>query len=147
MQQVQLQQLVQRVSQTVFGQPFLHEARFNTRLRTTGGRYLLRTHDLEFNPVFVADERTFLGIIKHELVHYHLHLQGKGYQHRDADFKQLLAQVDGLRFAPKIATRKHYWLYACTNGHEIARQRRIKTQRYVCAQCQGRIRLIGETTR
>ena len=24
-----------------------------------------------------------IGIIKHELCHYHLHLEGKGYQHRD----------------------------------------------------------------
>jgi SprT-like protein len=147
MQQAQLQQLVQRVSQTVFRQPFLHEARFNTRLRTTGGRYLLRTHDLEFNPAFVDDEAIFLGIIKHELVHYHLHLRGQGYRHRDADFKQLLAQVEGLRFAPRDMTPKRYWVYACANGHEFFRQRRMQTQRYVCKQCQGRIRLIGETTR
>lgn len=148
MQQVTLQQLVERVSQTVFGQPFLHEARFNGRLRTTGGRYLLRSHDLEFNPRFVDDETILLGIIKHELVHYHLHLQGKGYQHRDTDFKQLLAQVGGLRYAPRQDTvSKRYWVYACANEHRIYRQRRLQTQKYVCAKCQQRITLIGETRR
>ena len=36
-----------------------------------------------------------IGIIKHELCHYHLHLEGKGYQHRDKDFKELLKKVGG----------------------------------------------------
>lgn len=38
-------------------------------------------------------------IIKHELCHYHLHLRGMGYKHRDADFKTLLAQVGGVVIA------------------------------------------------
>ena len=68
-----LQQMVERISKESFGIPFLHKATFNPRLRTTGGRYLLRSHNLEFNPKhydeYGLDELT--GIIKHELCHYH----------------------------------------------------------------------------
>ncbi|HEY4399073.1 MAG TPA: SprT family protein [Lactobacillaceae bacterium] len=133
-----LQQLVERVSQTAFGQPFLHVARFNRRLKTSGGRYLLASHDLEFNSKFDGD--VLIGIIKHELVHYHLHLRGGGYRHGDADFKRLLAQVGGSRFAPN--TPHLMWVYRCQNGHELFKARRFDTKRYVCGQCQAHLTLI-----
>ncbi|MFP3491042.1 SprT family protein, partial [Staphylococcus sp. SIMBA_130] len=76
---------------------FRHKAMFNARLKTTGGRYMLRSHNLEFNQKhydeFGQDE--LIGIIKHELCHYHLHLQKKGYKHQDKDFKRLLKDVGG----------------------------------------------------
>ena len=34
-----------------------------------------------------------ISIIKHELCHYHLHQEGKGYKHRDQDFKDLLKKL------------------------------------------------------
>ncbi|MER2000121.1 MAG: SprT family protein, partial [Lysinibacillus sp.] len=45
----ELQLLVEEYSLRSFGQPFLHRAYFNSRLKSTGGRYLLRSHDIEFN--------------------------------------------------------------------------------------------------
>ena len=76
--QSELQRLVEKISLESFSVPFKHQASFNNRLRTTGGRYLLRSHNLEFNPKqlesFGLEE--FIKIIKHELVHYHLHLAG-----------------------------------------------------------------------
>ena len=63
---------------------FIHQALFNPRLITTGGRYLLYSHNIEINKKYLdqlgMDE--LIGIIKHELCHYHLHLEGKGYKHR-----------------------------------------------------------------
>ncbi len=47
-----------------------------------------------------------VGIIKHELTHYHLHLLGLGYRHRDRNFKILLKKVGGSRYAPDIGLRK-----------------------------------------
>jgi len=90
----QLQNWVEQLSIEHFKKPFRHEARFNSRLRTTGGRYLLGTHAIEINPGYVtaATLSQAEGIIKHELCHYHLHIGGKGYQHRDQDFKQLLKE-------------------------------------------------------
>ncbi|AET29941.1 SprT family protein [Leuconostoc mesenteroides] len=142
----ELQNLVEKISFDSFDRPFQHHATFNSHLRTTGGRYLLKTHDLEFNPKMVTLE-DFNKIIKHELVHYHLHLSHQGYQHKDSDFKQLLVRVGGIRYAPDIGERqssKCQWLYRCENGHDIIRKRRFQTERYRCGQCQARIKFIGK---
>ncbi|MCT4405250.1 SprT family protein [Leuconostoc falkenbergense] len=141
-----LQQLVEHISKTAFHQPFRHRASFNNRLKTTGGRYLLATHQLEFNPK-MANLPVFEQIIKHELTHYHLHLAHKGYQHKDTDFKQLLSQVGGIRYAPDIGQRQktqHLWHYQCEKGHDIFRHRRFQVGRYRCGQCGARLTLLGE---
>ncbi|RHF41988.1 SprT family protein, partial [Lactiplantibacillus plantarum] len=102
MTDLELQQLVATISMRDFHRPFQHRAYFNARLRTTGGRYQLASHDIDINPKMLTDfdEATLIGVIKHELCHYHLHLTKRGYRHRDADFKRLLAQVGGSRYAP-----------------------------------------------
>lgn len=144
----EIQQRVMLLSQQAFGRPFDHQATFNARLKTTGGRYFTHSHHLEFNPKMAALPE-FDGIIKHELVHYHLHLQHQGYRHRDRDFKQLLAAVGGARYAPKLAVTtapkpKRLWRYQCCNGHVLTRQRRIQVDKYRCGQCHGTLRLLGE---
>lgn len=137
--------LVREVSLRDFGRPFRHNCRFNSRLRTSGGRYLLSSHDLEFNP---AISRTYgmdelLGVIRHELCHYHLHLMGRGYRHGDREFQELLANVGGSRYAravqaPRRQARRH--MYVCRGcGHVYQRARPIDTARYVCGVCRGRL--------
>ncbi len=77
----------------------------------------------------MANLPEFEGIVKHELVHYHLHIQQRGYQHKDLDFKKLLAQVGGSRFAPSLKQeqiRQCFWLYCCENGHNMTRKRRFQ---------------------
>lgn len=149
----QLQVLVQQISQVSFGRPFQHQARFNTRLRTTGGRYLLQNHQIEINPKMLSehDEATLVGVIKHELCHYHLHLMQSGYQHKDPEFKQLLQAVGGSRFAPAPAKRqrpKRRYLYQCLAcGQEYPRVRRIDVSRYVCSKCHGHLKLMRELAR
>lgn len=146
----QLQVLVQQISQTAFKRPFQHQAKFNARLRTTGGRYLLQNHQIEINPKMLSehDEATLVGVIKHELCHYHLHLMRLGYQHKDRDFKQLLQAVGGSRFAPAPAKRKRVqrrYLYQClTCGQEYPRVRHINVSRYVCSKCRGHLKLMRE---
>lgn len=150
MTQDELQQLVETISKKEFHSLFQHKALFNTRLRTTGGRYHLETHHLDFNPkvleVFGMEE--FIGVVRHELCHYHLHLAGKGYRHRDEEFVDLLKQVRGSRFVKSLAQEKagkNYWVYACTSCQQhIYRQRRFNTKRYVCAKCQGKLELVGK---
>lgn len=86
-----LQRMVENLSEEKFGRTFQHRAYFNKRLRTTGGRYLLKSHDIEINPKQYEHygEDAVVKIILHELCHYHLHIAGKGYQHKDRDFKRL----------------------------------------------------------
>lgn len=99
----ELQALVEQVSLADFGRPFVHKATFNRRLRTTGGRYVLQTHNLEINPLMIEefDEQNLIGVIKHELVHYHNHIQGLPYQHKDRYFQTELQRIAGLRYAQR----------------------------------------------
>ncbi|MFD3450455.1 SprT family protein [Microbacteriaceae bacterium 4G12] len=150
MTEEELQHLVERISLQFFGVPFRHKALFNTRLRTIGGRYLLRSHNIELNhnyyKAFGTEE--LIEVIKHELCHYHLHIAGKGYQHRDADFRQLLQQVGAPRFCKLIpnATKtksKVQHIYECiTCSCRYVRKRKMDITRYVCGKCRGRLVII-----
>lgn len=140
----QLQALVEEISLASFGKTFRHKAFFNRRLKTTGGRYHLNSHDIDFNPkVFERYGETELrNVIKHELCHYHLHLEGKGYQHKDTEFKSLLKQTGGSRYVRPLVEQKpqSYHQYQCEKCQTlILRKRRINTQRYVCGKCRGRL--------
>lgn len=146
MDQKELQHYVETVSLKCFKRPFVHQAVFNHRLRTTGGRYHLKDHHLDFNPLVLEQygEAVFCGVVKHELCHYHLHLAGKGYRHRDQDFKKLLQAVDGLRYTPPLKQNNpKYWQYRClTCGQLIVRQRRFNVNKYRCANCGGSLKLV-----
>ena len=145
-----VQQLVEQLSEQYFERPFLHKAYFNNRLRKTGGRYLLSTHHIELNKRlydhFGMEE--LRGIILHELCHYHLHLQGKGYKHRDNDFRALLKKVGAPRFCSSIeetveAKPKLIHIYRCIKCQQLyKRKRRMRVQLYRCSKCQGEIKYI-----
>lgn len=139
----ELQAWVEAVSERDFGYPFIHQATFNRRLRTTGGRYLLATHHIEMNERYLEafGSAYFETIIKHELCHYHLHLQAKGYQHKDADFKRLLQKVGGSRFCEPIPTDLRYCYQCVTCQTLFQRRRRINVANYRCGNCQGQLEL------
>ncbi|WP_214484442.1 SprT family protein [Bacillus sp. SM2101] len=145
----QLQELVEEVSQLSFGKPFRHKAAFNNRLRTTGGRYLLKSHNIELNVKYYQEHgiSDLIDVIKHELCHYHLHIEGKGYKHRDRDFKQLLTLVNAPRYCKPIQAttknKKYEYKYECIKcKKQYMRKKRMDTNKYVCGQCRGRIRLL-----
>lgn len=143
-----LQAIVEATSLEYFERPFVHQAIFNKRLRTTGGRYLLQTHDIEINPHLIEavdDDTVLIGIIKHELIHYHLHTQGLPHQHRDREFRNELKRIDAPRFAPSVPER-YKWHYQCENGHHVYRMRRIDIRKYVCGRCGSKLKLISENS-
>jgi SprT-like protein len=157
----ELQAWVERVSLRDFGWPFVHRATFNRRLSRSGGRYHLRTHNIDINPAQLAvhGAEEVERIIKHELCHYHLHLQGRGYRHRDADFKALLAKVGGTRFCKGLASVDdrngsgnradgargrssfRYVLKCRSCATQYPRRIRCNPARYVCSKCRGRLDL------
>lgn len=149
MENAKLQSLVEQVSLKYFNKPFQHQAVFNSRLRTTGGRYHLKTHNLDFNPKVAAEypKEILVGIIKHELCHYHLHLAGLPFQHRDKAFKEMLKEVGGLRYTPLTQLERekfNRWQYQCLGcGRVIYRKRRFNTKRFICPKCQGFFKKIG----
>ncbi len=111
---------------------------------------MLRTHNIEINEKYyeVHGMKELEGIIKHELCHYHLHLQGKGYQHRDKDFKELMAAVQAPRHCTPIISKKdkkveRQVIYRCKECHLVyRRKRKVDTFRYVCGKCKGRLEFV-----
>lgn len=143
----ELQQLIERISNESFQVPFRHTASFNSRLRSTGGRYMLETHNIEINPQIATDypPEILVGVIKHELCHYHLHLNHRGYQHRDHDFKVLLQKVGGSRYSPSSLRSDPQIVYECRQCHKrYYRQRHFNVQKYRCSRCGGHLKLISK---
>jgi len=145
-----LQKWVEEVSLSAFGLPFRHKAVFNARLRTTGGRYFTKSHHIEISPhqLAVHGPAETEAIIKHELCHYHLHLQGRGYQHRDAEFKALLVKVGATRHCrplPGAARRLpvRYLLICRECGQTYPRKRRTDPRKYACGRCRGKLKIQG----
>lgn len=149
MTDLELKHLTQKIAQTDFGIDFPYEVTFNRRLKTTGGRYHLNDHHIDINPLMLEefDQTVLIGVIKHELVHYFIHMQGEKPDHRNPHFKQMLQQVGGLKYAPKTSQKrspKYQLIYQCQNcGLKYRRQRHINTKKYVCSQCHGRLKLIN----
>jgi SprT-like protein len=150
MTDAELQFLIEKISIQSFHKPFLHKAYFNPRLRTTGGRYMLGSHNIDINRKYFDEHGMdeLIGIIKHELCHYHLHIEGKGYKHGDEDFKRLLNEVGGPRHCSiltSVNNRKRYLIYVCSKcGLEFKRRRKINIRKYVCGRCKGRLKLVKE---
>ena len=143
MNEHELQQLTMEISRTSFHREFTHKITYNRRLRSSGGRYLLKTGNIEINPLIEQELglEALVGVIKHELRHYHLHQTGGGYRHRDADFKRLLHQVGGSRFVERM--KEPTFLYECVNcHHRYPRMRKMNTNRYVCGKCRGKLILL-----
>ena len=143
MNEHELQQLTMEISRTSFHREFTHKITYNKRLRSSGGRYLLKTGNIEINPLVEQELgiEALVGVIKHELCHYHLHQTGGGYRHRDADFKRLLHQVGGSRFVERM--KEPNFLYECTEcHHRYPRMRKMNTTRYVCGKCRGKLILL-----
>ncbi|WNR43862.1 SprT family protein [Paenibacillus roseipurpureus] len=149
MEDQELQQWIEQISMASFGRPFVHQARFNRRLRSTGGRYFMKSHDIEISwnqwETFGRDE--IEKIIKHELCHYHLHIMKRGYKHRDHDFKTLLAQVGGSRYCqslpkPRAKQAYKYRLECVKCRTAYLRKRKMDVSKYACGNCRGKLKLV-----
>jgi SprT-like protein len=141
----ELKDLVNDISIKYFHKPFVDKVIFNSRLRTTGGRYLPMKRLIELNPKYLyeMDHNEFIGIIKHELCHYHLHIEGKGYKHSDKEFKMLLKQTGSPRHCKPLPSnlkaQKHQ--YECQKcGQIYHRVRRVNIKKYRCGICRGKLR-------
>ena len=147
MEDQELQQWIEQISMESFGRPFVHQARFNRRLRSTGGRYFMKSHDIEISwsqwETYGRDE--IEKIIKHELCHYHLHILKRGYQHKDQDFKTLLAKVGGTRFCqslprPRAKQAFKYRLECVKCKTEYFRKRKMDVRKFACGNCRGKLK-------
>ena len=147
---MKLTEYVQSVSLEDFGRPFTHQAQWNSRLRTTGGRFFPKDGHLDFNPKVYNELglEVFRKIVRHELCHYHLYFQKKGYRHKDREFKELLKEVDGLRFVPPLKSQEErsYLIYQCRFCKQRYRRRRsMDTNRYRCRLCLGKLVFVNQS--
>ncbi|MRH43613.1 SprT family protein [Aquibacillus halophilus] len=145
--QVELESLVNRLSMRYFNKPYIDDVSFNPRLRTTGGRYIPSKRKIELNPKYLEElgEVEFQGIIKHELCHYHLHIEGKGFNHRDQEFKQLLKQTESPRHCQPLPSMKKSikYRYICSQcGQVYNRMRIINVKKYRCGRCKGSLKQL-----
>ncbi|WP_082236074.1 SprT family protein [Halobacillus massiliensis] len=144
MTEKQLQEWTNQISLDFFGKPFADRVIINPRLRTTGGRYIPSKRIIELNGKYLNElgEQEFQGIIKHELCHYHLHIEGKGFSHGDREFKDLLKKTGSPRFCkPLPSDIEKAIFYKCTDcGQTYRRKRKINTTRYVCGKCKGKLK-------
>ncbi|WP_152655458.1 SprT family protein [Oceanobacillus sp. CFH 90083] len=143
----ELHQLVNQLSETFFHKPFMDKVQFNSRLRTTGGRYLPGKRLIELNPKYALEfeKEELIGIIKHELCHYHLHIEGKSYGHRDKDFKDLLAQTGSPRHCKQLPSeqKRCRYTYECKKCNAIyKRVRKVDVSKYRCGKCKGKLNLM-----
>ncbi|MCT1577316.1 SprT family protein [Oceanobacillus kimchii] len=144
---IELFELVDKLSLKYFNKHFVDKVYFNTRLRTTGGRYLPSKRVIELNPKYVieSNKEEFYGIIKHELCHYHLHIEGKGYNHGDREFKELLKATGSPRHCSPLPSqqRKHRYEYQCNQcGFVYKRIRKVNMKKYRCGKCRGSLKEI-----
>jgi SprT-like protein len=140
----ELHHLVNELSQKFFKKPFSHDVRYNQRLRTTGGRYIPSLGRIELNPKYAVemDRNEFCGIIKHELCHYHLHIEGKGYKHGDREFKELLRATGSPRYCKPLPSSfsRYKHQYTCSKcRHIYKRVRKIDLNKYRCGKCKGQL--------
>ena len=145
----ELQRVTEMLSIEWFKKPFRHTVMYNSRLRTTGGRYMLSDHSIQVNPSVeqLYGKEEVVGVLKHELCHYHLHIEGRGYKHGDSDFKELLKITESPRFCKPLhrhnRTPTRIRLYTCTNcGCRYERKRRVDTNRLRCGKCHGKLKEV-----
>lgn len=144
----QLQKLVEELSLSYFQRPFTHRATFNNRLRTRGGDVTFRTTGfkktldkeslaMHINPKLMNlpdGDQELVGVIKHELAHYHLLLTKGPHQENDKDFRYLLKKIEAPKYSPIKPNYKTAYLYQCSGSehHQIVRNRKLDTKKYVC---------------
>ena len=146
----ELQVLVNDLSVAYFGKPFIDVAVFNPRLRTTGGRYLPGERRIEINSKYLEELgiTEVMGIIKHELCHYHLHITGKDFGHGSQAFKDLLKKTDAPRHCqplPSELKKSATWhKYMCQDCNQMyKRKRKVDVIKYRCGRCRGKLKRVG----
>src|SRR5690625_1745662 len=137
--------MTNELSKRYFQKPFKHVVKYNNRLQTTGGRYIPSLKTIEINPKYVKEmeQKDVIGIIKHELCHYHLHIAGKGFRENDPDFIKLLKEIGAPKYCEPLPSSMKRHIYVCKKcGCKYKRKRRVNTARYKCGRCFGKLNFV-----
>ena len=130
-----LMRITQGLSQSLFGRTFKGEVCWNSRLRTSAGRYSRRHSRIDINPKYIEHygEDSLTDTLKHELIHYHFPSAGHG-----PTFAREAQRIQCSRFCRPLPGRKVRYLYQCQGcGLKFPRQRRIDVKKYRCGICKS----------
>lgn len=132
--------LTTRLSLTWWQRPFTGTVCWNSRLRTSAGRFSHRTQTIELNLRHASHfgHGSLEETIKHELIHYHFPGAGHG-----PIFRQEAARIGCARFCQPIPRPVRVHTYQCQQcGATFQRRRSFNTRKFRCARCQGMLKLL-----
>src|SRR5690625_3934637 len=124
----------------------------NNRLRSTLGRYVYKKNDTPLRielAGFILDygaKSAIIDVLKHECIHYSLHIQGKpchdGHPYFEAELKK-----HGVSSTKKTMIGKYY-RYRCHSCHQenVTKLKKITQtpEKYRTACCRATLVVIGE---
>lgn len=124
----------------------------NNRLRTTLGRYIVSHQneplriEIAGNTLTYGTKSAIIGILKHECIHYALHMKGLNYRDGNPQFEAEL-QKHG---APRTNTQMigKYYVFQCVKcqkeGKSKNKQLVLHPTKYLTKCCNAKLIIIGE---
>jgi SprT-like protein len=139
--EAELTALARQLSLTWWQRPFAGTIHWNSRLRTSAGRYVVSSQIIELNQNYAENfgDQALAETIKHELIHYHFPQAGHG-----PVFRREARRVGCARFCQPLPGPVRWQVYQCRRcGALIRRRRRFDTKRFRCGNCGGIIKWMG----
>lgn len=148
----QVRQIATTFLQRTYGIKLTIPIERNNRLRTTQGRYVMNHNytpvriDISGHTLDYGTDEAITGIIKHECIHYALHMLHKPYKdgtdYFEAELKKYGAPATGTCFIGKVYT------FTCNNcGKESETRRKqlkLTPKKYLTTCCGAKLTWTGE---
>ena len=124
----------------------------NNRLRSTHGRFIVDQHqtpvciEIAGKTLEYGTNEVIIGILKHECIHYALHIKGRANRDGHPEFEAELRKHN----APSTNTLKigMYYLFSCNRcgkEYESMRKQLVRTpNKYRTKCCQAKLTVIEE---
>lgn len=118
----------------------------NGRLKRALGTYYQKYDNNELIPSSINlsknlfeyhDESTIIDVLKHELIHYALHVKGLPYDDNDYEFINTCNRL-GVSLTNTIKYKGKIHVFSCKcEGKEFLEKRKFKNGTYRCKKCKG----------
>ena len=148
----ELTQFAERFLQENYGIQLNIPIKRNNRLRTTLGRYVISHHqeplriEIAGNTLTYGTKEAIIGILKHECIHFALHMKGVAYKDGQYPFETELKKHG----APSTKTQMigKYYLFRCVKckmeGKSKYKQLFQHPKKYRTSCCHAPLTIIGE---
>lgn len=125
-----LYQLANSLSLQFWQKPLTIKVVWNTRLRSSAGRYIYskagpQRIEVSYQEYIDYGLAEVVNILKHELCHFHLHQQNKAFQDGSVVFKQECQRV-GAQLTAKPRAVKYVQIFCSSCGQLLGYRQRIR---------------------